>query len=837
MARKVLLSFLLALTLIISLFIISGCDKSSEDFNATSGSDETTEGSTAENTANTPEESSSENESIVCEHQTSQWVIDIAATCKNEGSRHRECESCAATLETAVISVIAHTEEIIVGKDATCLETGLTEGKICSVCQTVIVAQETIEKKPHTEKVLERVQATCENEGLTEGKACAVCNTVIIAQEITPKKNHTEVIIEGRAASCGEDGLTAGKKCSVCDTVIIAQETIPATDHIESNWIIDELPTTEKSGLMHTECTLCHIPMNEETISPITEDHEHSIFEWVVTTPATCKEEGTKQPICSCGHTFNETVSIPTVPHTEEIIHALSPSCTKTGLTEGKKCSVCGDIITAQEIVPTIPHTEEIIPGKTPTCTETGLTTGKKCSDCGLTLVAQSPISKADHTPVTVLGIKPTCEAGGTTDGTKCGVCSIELQAQLPLPPTGHSFENGICIGCGLNENMGVWIVDGLGNPVKDIIVKVMKGNELVKMFPYKGEFLPLNLPNDTYRLELDLSGLKGKYDYDHNASVITPENFTTTIRIFQKIDKSTADTLCVSSPIDKDYTAYHIAEGSYKITLAPNDYTFLIFSPQKAATYVFEYECESALSIGYHGGTFFTQGTDLSSDTGDFIKLETGLSASIYASNIGGSFVFSIYSDGATECILNLRNAGDPGTRIEDEPWTPYLEDEKLVNAQLNTNPQGEFTAIDLSDLTLTAVYNTADGYYHLGSENGAIIYIDLTTASPYIASIQTICANQRMGAYIYDDNGKLAEKRSYNELFMQYGMPGDSSPVDKAIRVPLTEKLAEAIKSFGTNNNWWKEGSESNIFTPVHKTEPYNSEYAWLLYCGIYQ
>ena len=92
-------------------------------------------------------------------------------------------------------------------------------------------------------------------------------------------------------------------------------------------------------------------------------------------------------------------------------------------------------------------------------------------------------------------------------------------------------------------------------------------------------------------------------------------------------------------------------------------------------------------------------------------------------------------------------------------------------------------------------------------------------------------------MGAYIYDDTGKVAEKRSYNELFIQYGMPSDSTPVDEPIRVPLTKKLAEAIQKFGDKNGWWGENPDINIFNKVLLGASYNQEYAWLLYCGIYE
>lgn len=44
--------------------------------------------------------------------------------------------------------------------------------------------------------------------------------------------------------------------------------------------------------------------------------------------------------------------------HTEEIIPGKAPTETETGLTEGKKCSVCGEILIAQEVLPVLPAAE-----------------------------------------------------------------------------------------------------------------------------------------------------------------------------------------------------------------------------------------------------------------------------------------------------------------------------------------------------------------------------------------------------------------------------------------------------------------------------------------------
>lgn len=279
-------------------------------------------------------------------------------------------------------------------------------------------------------------------------------------------------------------------RCNGCGQL----RTVPG--HVAADPVIEKYvaPANCNSG-NYDEVTYCSICGEEMSRVNKTVTASHTPGEPVIENrvESTCQSNGSYYTVTHCldcgGLISNIRTELPCAPHTwgEESADgeikclvcssicfadghtvvtdaAVSATCTSTGLTEGKHCSVCFEVIVPQTVIPAKGHTPRasvIENNVAPTCTADGYYDSVVyCDTCGVELSRErTVVSAIDHTPgnsVILNNVAPTCTADGGYDTVvSCTVCGTELSREHTVtdPAKGHTpgeavTENAVDGGC-----------------------------------------------------------------------------------------------------------------------------------------------------------------------------------------------------------------------------------------------------------------------------------------------------------------------------------------------------------------------------------------------------
>ena len=326
-----------------------------------------------------------------CQHVWDNGVVTTEPTCITDGVKTFTCTKCQKT-KTETISKLNHDIVIDPRVEPTYTQTGLTQGMHCDRCKLVMVEQQVIPKLEcqhvWNSGVVTKA-ATCSSEGI-KTFTCTQCNAV--KTEPIEKKSHTIVTDHAVAPTYTSTGLTEGSHCSVCKQVIVAQQVVPklGCNHIWDSGVVTTKATCLAEGVKTFTCTVCHTTKTE----PISKAGHSSVKDpgKAPTYFETGLTEGSHCSVCNKVLVERQVIPKLTCQHVwDEGIVTQYPTCSVEGVRT-YTCKQCYD--TKTEKIDKLAHKIVTDPGYEATTTSTGLTEGKRCSECGLIITRQEIIPK-----------------------------------------------------------------------------------------------------------------------------------------------------------------------------------------------------------------------------------------------------------------------------------------------------------------------------------------------------------------------------------------------------------------------------------------------------------
>ena len=400
------------------------------------------------------------NETRVAPHSLGIYHDENAAACGEDGNiAHWECDLCHKLFSTsepkqeltAAQVVIPARTHVDANSDCDCdyEDCDYAMHLYSSDCDTTCNREGCDGTRDSTAEHTAAERTDC-----TANVVCANCNAVISSgngahawsdwAQVENTTQHTRSCItdgctESQTENCTDAEDDGNHTCDVCGRQGITQCT---AGNAKQENVVPATCGAAGSYDSVTYCTECNAQLSRTTETiPATGAHTGGA--------ATC----TAKAVCSvCGTSYGELAA-----HTEETVPGKAATCTETGLKDGKKCSVCGETLLAQEEIPATGKHEDTdndhicnngcgatlseCSGGTATCVAKAL-----CEVCGKEY-GEVDANNHDLVDVEASAVAATCTTAGKTAVMGCTRCD-HTEGGTEIPATGHNYVDGACTVC-----------------------------------------------------------------------------------------------------------------------------------------------------------------------------------------------------------------------------------------------------------------------------------------------------------------------------------------------------------------------------------------------------
>ena len=215
---------------------------------------------------------------------------------------------------------------------------------------------------------------------------------------------------------------------------------------------------------------------------------------------------------------------------------------------------------------------------------------------------------------------------------------------------------------------------------------------------------------------------------------------------------------------------------------------TIFEFVPEEEGTYIFK--TDNGVLGYWGGGSFFV--SDQTENKTATLKYNL--------ENVGPSIMIGVTGEG--EATIKVERAG----AAETKPTIPTIvysntaaPEELEVFETVNIN-----NSVNVTDDTIDVAVLGNDGYYHLNSANGPVLFAQLNSDK---VSLLSAYSYGRVNGVVTNANGETIAIVDYNEAFMEYYQSAHHVDISDDVSYayyPVTKDLAAIIQAVSDKEDW---------------------------------